>query len=673
MNNDNEIRHSFSRVMAEQYGVNAAIVLSYIGYKIERSKHVETGKRWYYDTFDALAQHYPYLSKTAVYNAVQVLVGEDGVLETGNFNKWKRDKTTWYAFKDERTIQQLQAQPIYFKSCDAVAFGIPEAVLLTNIAYWITENRKKTPDYQFHQVSALKLAEHIPFSRSTIQRALDNLVAKRILVTRKPEDQRKPAEYAFAGSLENVSPCSDLNTRGSNLNEVEQVPKSEYDRLKSEQSSTENITGSNLNIIGSTETIGGSKLNITGSNLNDITILVDNHLKDPCLKEACLKENYFKNPELSFSEHSPSEDADINSAQVNYEGRNDFSEPIAPSIPNPSDKPLITDQGLVTVPGPSPCPGSVASPDPKPTKALVPGQIPISEEPFMKFLDPAVHKRCWAVLKIHDKPDQMHEGMAEHIIDVIRKMIDLTEPETIYRLYIIKTQAELNAKITVWASDFLAQTYDSEYAYDGPENVKYRELFVSHGICFLNMGFHCSKFADRLIYVGPYFGRVGFMIYSRMDKWVEERKAEMRGQNINERTLKFASPDLDKENDPGLSAAEKMQVFNQSLQARNRIGRYDEHNDFSEDVVMIQQQSMNLARQFFQLNPALTPAHLNLVLDQCLKLPRTIDGLDPVWHAKNGYKISFLLNNLITIAGQLNISSKLPAIVPLPQKEESNI
>jgi hypothetical protein len=89
--------------------------------------------------------------------------------------------------------------------------------------------------------------------------------------------------------------------------------------------------------------------------------------------------------------------------------------------------------------------------------------------------------------------------------------------------------------------------------------------------------------------------------------------------------------------------------------------------------VLIQSQSLNIARRFFQLNPAFTPAHLNVVLDECLKFDRNIDGLDDEWYPKNGYKISFLLNNLETIASELNLLSELPAFIPLPRKEEQNV
>jgi hypothetical protein len=86
MNENHEIMHSFSRAQAKLYGVNAAIVLSYISYRIARSTNIRDGKRWYFDSFDALAQHYPYFSKTVVYQAVQPLISANGPLILEQFH-----------------------------------------------------------------------------------------------------------------------------------------------------------------------------------------------------------------------------------------------------------------------------------------------------------------------------------------------------------------------------------------------------------------------------------------------------------------------------------------------------------------------------------------------------------------------------------------------------------
>ena len=68
-----EIKHGFSRKVAKKYGVNAAIVLRYLSYKIHHSKNERDGKLWYYGTVDEMTKCFPYLTRNAVYEAIKRL------------------------------------------------------------------------------------------------------------------------------------------------------------------------------------------------------------------------------------------------------------------------------------------------------------------------------------------------------------------------------------------------------------------------------------------------------------------------------------------------------------------------------------------------------------------------------------------------------------------------
>src|ERR1017187_3118675 len=127
--------HSFSRKIAAKYGVNAALVLGYIGFRISLSRNEREGRLWFYDTLDTIAQHYPYLGRSAIYEAIHRLTHNNGPLMVGNFNKRKGDKTNWYSFRFESTAELLKKKPLYFRVEDAALYGIPAAVLLNNLAY----------------------------------------------------------------------------------------------------------------------------------------------------------------------------------------------------------------------------------------------------------------------------------------------------------------------------------------------------------------------------------------------------------------------------------------------------------------------------------------------------------------------------------------------------------
>jgi len=239
--------HSFSRPVAAKYGVNAALVLGYIAFRISVSKNERDGKFWYYDTLDTIGQHYPYLSRSAVYEAIQRLTLNNGPLITGNFNKRKKDRTTWYAFRDEDTANDLKKKLLYFKVQDAVNYGIPAAVILNNLAYHINHKRKETPDFRLQALSASKLADILPFSRSTIQRALKRVVDAGILNWRTTTDTTQPTEYCF--------------THNEDLQEY--------------------LAGPNPNR-------PGSKANEPGSNPNDVTIFI-NPFGNDCLEKTVWK------------------------------------------------------------------------------------------------------------------------------------------------------------------------------------------------------------------------------------------------------------------------------------------------------------------------------------------------------------------------------------------------
>jgi hypothetical protein len=205
--------HSFCRTVAAKYGVNAALVLGYVGFRISLSKNERDGKSWYYDTLDTIAQHYPYLGRSSMYEAIQRLTEKNGPLMVGHFNKRKGDKTNWYAFRNEDTAQLLKKKLLYFKVGDAELYGVPAAVLLNNLAYHINNQRRIMPNYRFQALSASKLADVLPFSRSTIQRALKRLVDEGILLYRTTVDTTQPTEYCFthAAALEDYLAGSNPN------------------------------------------------------------------------------------------------------------------------------------------------------------------------------------------------------------------------------------------------------------------------------------------------------------------------------------------------------------------------------------------------------------------------------------------------------------------------------
>lgn len=94
------MKHLFDVSIAEEYGVNAAILLENLGYWIKQNEANETnyydGNYWTYNSRRAYRELFPYMSERQINTAFQKLI-DDGLVVTGNYNKIAYDRTLWYA------------------------------------------------------------------------------------------------------------------------------------------------------------------------------------------------------------------------------------------------------------------------------------------------------------------------------------------------------------------------------------------------------------------------------------------------------------------------------------------------------------------------------------------------------------------------------------------------
>lgn len=104
------MQHSFDVDIAKEYGILEAILLNNIWFWIEKNKANNTnyydGFYWTYNSTRAFNELFPYVSQRQIQNALKKLI-DDGVLQTGNYNKVAYDRTLWYAFtKKGKCIMQ---------------------------------------------------------------------------------------------------------------------------------------------------------------------------------------------------------------------------------------------------------------------------------------------------------------------------------------------------------------------------------------------------------------------------------------------------------------------------------------------------------------------------------------------------------------------------------------
>tara|TARA_R110000851_G_scaffold22626_11_gene67023 strand:- start:4698 stop:5519 length:822 start_codon:yes stop_codon:yes gene_type:complete len=93
-------RHSFDPEIAEQVGVNAAVIYQNLHFWCEKNaaneKNIHDGRAWTYNSRSAFETLFPYLTSKQIRTALDRLIDAELVV-TGVFNKDARDRTKWYA------------------------------------------------------------------------------------------------------------------------------------------------------------------------------------------------------------------------------------------------------------------------------------------------------------------------------------------------------------------------------------------------------------------------------------------------------------------------------------------------------------------------------------------------------------------------------------------------
>lgn len=93
------MEHSFDIEIAQEYGMECAIVIKHLYYWIEKNrvcdKHFYDGRYWTYGSIKSFCELFPYIGEKKMRNVFQKLE-ENGLLITGNYNKSQYDRTKWY-------------------------------------------------------------------------------------------------------------------------------------------------------------------------------------------------------------------------------------------------------------------------------------------------------------------------------------------------------------------------------------------------------------------------------------------------------------------------------------------------------------------------------------------------------------------------------------------------
>lgn len=134
--------HYFDIKIAELYGINAAILLQNIWHWVRKNeangKHFHDGAFWTYNSMKAFSELFPYLTQKQVRTALEKLI-EAGILQTGNYNEMKYDRTLWYAVTQKGKNILLSEQMVLPSGANEKA---PEGEPIPDINAGTKPNRK---------------------------------------------------------------------------------------------------------------------------------------------------------------------------------------------------------------------------------------------------------------------------------------------------------------------------------------------------------------------------------------------------------------------------------------------------------------------------------------------------------------------------------------------------
>ena len=143
------MEHSFDIEIAKQYGIEEAVLLKNLYHWTQKNKannkHFHDGKYWTYNSSKAFKEMFPYMSERTILRKLSNLQ-EKGLIEIGNFNETKYDRTQWYALTSEAIILIERPSDKMANPSDNLANGNAQngGPIPNNNTNNITNNKYKT-------------------------------------------------------------------------------------------------------------------------------------------------------------------------------------------------------------------------------------------------------------------------------------------------------------------------------------------------------------------------------------------------------------------------------------------------------------------------------------------------------------------------------------------------
>jgi hypothetical protein len=163
----------------------------------------------------------------------------------------------------------------------------------------------------------------------------------------------------------------------------------------------------------------------------------------------------------------------------------------------------------------------------------------------------------------------------------------------------------------------------------------------------------------------------GYELQRGVTRWRVTSHNAAKQEELAERKLQLVSPTASAEWSTGIAPRAKVRALRNGIESRNRIGRLsDDENFFGlRQIVSLglsyNRKGLKLADAFLALNESWSAGHILKVMEACASLEREAedDGFDPLWHARKGRGLTFLVEHIDDVLDELGRVSDFPPII----------
>ena len=643
--------------MAAEYGLAAAVVMKYLAYCISESGVERDGHLWIRVNLDHMAEKIPYLSRSCLADTLKKLsTGATAPLLIHQENQRGYDRTNNYAFTDSQLAAQTRTHLRYFDPQEAVTYGLPAALILHNLRHW--EGKRKTTESLWRTVQPGDLAKHLPLSSKQVRDALKKLVTAEVIESRPDPNNASWKQYR----VKTGHPADPNAPQQANESEVT-FPDAAVTNLDGP------MTNPDMGL--PDPDMGVTKVDAPLTNL-DVTLTNpdnDNSYQLPLAAPLAAFPQQPKNyPMRSAEPRAVGVSLNLSSdaaANLSFDGsqqledgacRRDAHADVQP-VSVKCGQPSASEQGVAT----SPCRVAVESVCPPPNG------VPSGWPADFSTLWHEVRKEVLGKLEI--EPSRIFDEQV--CWRVIKPLLDQQPVELLDRWYACAS----------WQANY-------------PEMIKQVEGFQLPSLPPLPMGWDDSFLRRVMVaYLTSIFSRqdvvgfhqcrasyaflVDYVLGRLMKLWKERAEAIEHARRVQveeeyrQLQQQHRSKDADNEDDENRSAAEKVKILQNGINARNRIGWLTNQIHHFDNLLGSNHNSLKLARQFFDSNPEWTPGHLLHVMDASAcyiaEHPLEEGKFDSNYNLRKGANLTSLLKELNAVLTAAEMFSRFPAFTELTE------